>query len=161
MNTDKKLNKIHQELQEVALEMEISNARPKERRGDYTIIKRPSYKKEYDSGGIYIGQFITNPHESAPDPDLDFDDLDWQDEPPELQDDIDYWIADVIIEENSHYYLGGAKKYYKIEVDWDSYNKKWHWLDPKRMWKRVKTPRNWNPPKKLLRIIENKLMKDR
>ena len=57
MNIQRKLEKIHRNLQKIALELEISSSKPKERKGDKGI---PVY--EFSDGEFYgYGKLVTNP----------------------------------------------------------------------------------------------------
>ena len=131
MNIDKKLQKIHADLQEVTLEMEVSADRPKERKGDYVIMLDRK-------GREFIALLIVNPYR---DDVTDNIDPGWN---PSR--DPNYWEPMWFV----NFIAKNKTLFYEAEAEWDAKRKRWFWLD--NSIKNI-TFRNWNPPKKLLRDI--------
>ena len=127
MNIDKRLNKIHQELQEVALKMEVSNTQPGDRKGDYVVMKNKNYR-----GREFIALLLSDPYK-----DEDYKNMDRDINPKSKA-----WFVYFVAENTSHFRQGD---FFKAEAKWNSKRKIWIWDNS--LMKDVKMPRNWNPPK--------------
>ena len=129
MNIEHRLQKIGKELSKISRKMEISISKPnkpKDRKGDYVIIKEKNYK-----GRNFIALLLTDPYE------------DWKDEHSTSRGWTVYFMA-----ENAEFLPTLKGDFYKALAIWDSKRKIWIWHD--RLMKDVKTYKNWNPPVKLL-----------
>ena len=125
MNINRKLKKINKDLQEVALEMETSADKPRERKGDYVRLygAKGLYRDRNLPAGsglkYFVAQLVTK---------------------PEFNDDMGSWEAKVIYEANED-----GTKFSKSIAYWDpEYGGIWM-LDMSIKSRNDKMPSKWNP----------------
>ena len=135
MNINRRLQRIHKNLQEVAWEMEISamfgpGSKPKDRKGDYVRL--------YDVNGVhdapirgwlsrkyFNAQLVTKPK---------FHEVEG----------TGWWQADLVYEADEYIYEG--KNFFQTKCSWEIVpNAKYWTINGLSKRKNVKKPRNWNP----------------
>ena len=123
-------------------------SKPRDRKGDYVIVGNNDSTDTYNKS--IIAQLIRDPYKDEIDNRIDPGLLD-RDMLNTLYDsDSSIWFIDFIAQDNK------TKRFYEAEAEWYPRYKEWFTRSMPRIRDNVKAPRNWNPPKKLLKIASSK-----